>query len=216
MLSLLSVVSGVGRDAYGAFLKTVAFMSSVKNSCDVNSSPLARTLKWMWTARPRVPARVDRRERDLPARVRGLVAAQPPLAAGPVRRLVGVLAGGVAVPDVDGRALHRRAVVVGVEHEHRQHELRAVLALADVAAVELLVDEVRPLGLGRRHDAGRSHRLLDAVVERPFATGRMPPIRQRTPVAPAAPIAARLVISVMARNDDARGCEKAGSQLRNP
>jgi hypothetical protein len=52
MLSVLSVVSGVGRDAYGACLNTAVFMSSVKNSCDVNSSPLARTLKWMWPARP--------------------------------------------------------------------------------------------------------------------------------------------------------------------
>jgi hypothetical protein len=68
------------------------------------------------------------------------------------------------VPDVDGRALHGRAVVVGIEDVHRQHELRPVLALADVGAVELLVDEVRAFGLCGRHDAGRRDRLLDAVV----------------------------------------------------
>ena len=57
MLSVESVVSGVGRDEYGACLNTAVFMSSVKNICEVNSSvsvePLyTRTLKWMWTARP--------------------------------------------------------------------------------------------------------------------------------------------------------------------
>ena len=58
----------------------------------------------------RVPAGIDRLERHEPVGIARLVAAQPVLAGGVVRRLVGVEPRRVGVPDVDGHALDRRAV----------------------------------------------------------------------------------------------------------
>ena len=69
-----------------------------------------------------------------PVGVAGLVAAQPVLVEGVVARDVGVGAGGVGVPDVDGRALDGRAVMVGVEDLQAQRERHAGLDRA-VAAV---------------------------------------------------------------------------------
>ena len=57
MPSLALGWSGVPFAAYTPVAKTWALKASSKNSCEVNSRPLAasasvRILKWMWTARP--------------------------------------------------------------------------------------------------------------------------------------------------------------------
>ena len=90
MLSLLSVVSGVGRTGT-APLEDRRVHVVGEEQLRRELQPARAHFEVDVDRPPRVPTRVDRRERDLPARIRGLVATQPPLAAGPVGRLVGVL-----------------------------------------------------------------------------------------------------------------------------
>jgi hypothetical protein len=125
-----------------------------------------------------IPAGVDRRERRLAVGVGDLHAAQVPLARRAFADDVGVRAGSIRVPDVDGGARDRRAVAVGAHDDHREADRRAGLDAsvtrigADVRAIEHLVDEVRALGLvGRQHarrgrglrDVGHAERLEQSI-----------------------------------------------------
>src|SRR2546430_17429778 len=64
----------------------------------------------------RVPARIDRREGDLPGGIGRLIAAQPRLPGGAVRGLVGVQARGVAVPHVDRCLRDRKSTRLNSSH----------------------------------------------------------------------------------------------------
>src|SRR5262249_30461564 len=113
---------------------------------------------------PLVPGRVDRDEAGPPIPVGHLVAAQE-LLAGRVEARVGhvrVDAQRVAVPDVDQDALERHArAAVDARDGEGEREADAILHRpvagigSDVGALELLVHEIRALGLLRAHDAGR-------------------------------------------------------------
>jgi len=101
---------------------------------------------------------------------------------------------------VDDGALHRRAARVGAHDDHRELHgdagaQRAVARVrADVRAVELLVDEVRALGLGRDHHAGRRGRpCLRGDAERARQAIGAGALREQhaAPPAPAAPTAWR-------------------------
>jgi hypothetical protein len=103
-----------------------------------------------------IPAGVDRQEARAAVGVGLLVAAQVPVGvgrrgvlaaggAGGAALVARVDATGVAVPDLDVRALDR-AARLGVLHGEHQLEREAGTVLGDVAARELVVDPVGALG----------------------------------------------------------------------
>jgi hypothetical protein len=102
-----------------------------------------------------IGAGIDRREADATGGVGSLVAAKEAHAASAID--VGVVAAGIALPDIDDGVLQRRAggaVLPADDEFERQrhagaHRARRRVA-ADVGAIKTLVDEIRALGLRER------------------------------------------------------------------
>ena len=111
---------------------------------------------------PGVPAGIDGVERHLAARIGRLQTAQERLtgAVVPGLRVLRVVPGRVALPDLDARVGQSGAAACRIDDRQRQRERRAWTALCDVTTEERRIAKhaesigIRTRGLGRRGDTG--------------------------------------------------------------